>query len=208
MKKPPAPIHSLSLRCPACGEESPHRVLHVSAYRAAGYLAGIARCGQCRHSHPFEVRTPHNTVHVVVSDGARSRETRIEAPARRYSPGDILDVEGKRARVTRVEYPSEGPRPPALRAIPSTVWATIEGPARVKVSLSAGPKTIPLTTEVPREQVLRVGEILSVGGRPLRIYAIRVGLRTYDLEGYEAPAGKVVRVYARSARTPPPGRRD
>lgn len=204
MKRPASPIHALPLPCPTCAEETPHRVLHVSAYREGGYLAGVARCGKCRQTHPFEVRPATGTVRVVLSKGARSRMVRVPRGAfPNFEPGTRFTIEDGQAHITRIE--PEGPPSPEDAGKAFTVWAVAEGPARVRVSLSAGARTIPLTVELDPDTPLRVAGNLVVGSRRLRIYAIRVGRRTIDDEGFTAPAGRIVRVYARSAWTPPPG---
>ena len=206
MTHPSSPVHALPLECPACGATSEHRVLHVTAYRAGALLSGIARCSACKHSHPFEVRTQTIPIRVVVSQGPNSRrQTMSFPPEHRFVIGEVLEIEEGTARVSRIETQQETTPHSALASRIRTLWATVEGKARVKISLSSGAQTIPLPVEMDPEVVLRVGARLAVAGRPLIIYGLRVGMWTQTKVGYEAPAAKVVRVYARSARTPPPG---
>ncbi|MGB6442712.1 MAG: HVO_0476 family zinc finger protein, partial [Thermoplasmata archaeon] len=87
-KSPPAVarIQSVSLPCENCGRTTPHRVVRWDprGTRSGGPLAGVARCQECRWTHPFTQVVPSEVeVALVVSDGERSERIRVRVPAHR-----------------------------------------------------------------------------------------------------------------------------
>jgi len=205
-------LGSAVLYCETCGEETPHRIFRVRrpAGGGRGTLEGVARCRNCRTTHPFESRPEGRTeLRLIVSDGPRSErralhiapETMIRVGAPLPGPEEGLLVRKVDAADGRVRG---GGRADELR----TVWATRDVGAVVKVSVIEGRRTTPERLVVPPETVFEVGGTVRVAGAPLTVTALRARGRTWRLPGDAFPASDVQRLYGRRTAIPPAGRSD
>jgi uncharacterized Zn finger protein len=204
-------IASAQIFCDGCGRETVHRVLRVLPSRpGSGAVRGIARCRECRLTHPFEsVPPPRVTVRLVASEGERSNRTSVELPAhRRVLVGSGLPEMDPALRVRRIDL-RDGRRATEARVEEiAVVWATREPPPSVKVSIVSGRLT--RTTRLPYSPGARfeVGASVTVERRPLWIAAVRARGHTWRLRGDAFPAEEVERIYVRTTAIPPAGSRD
>ena len=202
-------VHSATIACEVCGRETSHRILRIARHRD-GAVDGLARCRECRTTHPFRsVPAKVQAVRTVVSTGARSTSTSLELdPASPVHRGDTLPVSPHPLEVRRIESRRgrdvESARPDEIE----TLWVIPRGPLRIPVSIVEGRRTLPSIVEALPETRLEVGQSIVAEGRSLEIVAIRARGSTWRLGGDGFPAGDVQRLYTRRAVNPPAGRRD
>jgi uncharacterized Zn finger protein len=201
-------LHAARLPCATCGEETPHRILHLQPLGSGQVLRGTARCQQCRTTHRFETRTPRPVkVHLILSDGPESRTEEHEFPAGTFlKVGEAIPEIEPEARVRRIDRPDGHMAPAAKVEEIGAVWATLHRGAVVPVSIVEGARTVPGRLELPPEHRLTVGDTIEVDGARVYIAALRSRQRNWDAPGDGFPAGRVDRVYARRNRNPPAGR--
>jgi uncharacterized Zn finger protein len=212
---PPEPeathIASAQIFCDSCRRETAHRILRVLPSRPhSGAVRGIARCRECRLTHPFE-SLPESTVPVnlVVSEHDRSSRSTVALPRRRrLLVGSGLPSMDPTLRVRRIDLRSGVQVPDARTEEIATLWATREPPPSVKVSIVIGRLT--RTTRLPYSPGTRfeVGTPVVVENRPLWIAAVRARGHTWRMRGDVFPAEEVERVYVRRTEMPPAGSRD
>lgn len=209
-------IHVLDLPCPTCGETLRHRVLHVkegaggtSARGAPGPLEGIARCAKCHTSHPFVLRPRRlQRVSVIVSEGPESVRKVIELPADRLLELDgTLRVGGRPVRIARIEGSMARNLPRALPSRIVALWTVPTDELHLRLSVIEGARTRPFHLMVRGDQEIRVGDVVRLEGEEIEITGIRGRGRTFQDPGESLPAREVQRIYARSARSPPGGKR-
>jgi len=203
---------SATLHCDNCGRDTPHRILRIVARKGAapGELRGIARCRECRWTHPFEVTGP-STVEVaqIVSEGPRSVRTRITLPRfRRVQVGSGVPDAPEPLLVHRIETHDGGSPSEAPAYEIATLWVTRNVGAVVPVSLVEGARTRTFRTTWPPETLLEVGARLKVERSEVLIVGLRAVGRTWRRPGDRFRALEVSRVYARRTEMPPAGRRD
>jgi len=206
-----ARIASAQIFCDGCRRETVHRVLRVIPGRArSGAVRGIARCKECRLTHPFE-SIPEATVdvNVVVSEFDRSTRSVIPFPRhRRLLVGSGLPSMEPALRVRRIDLRSGRQSTEARTEEIATLWVTHEGPPSVKVSIVIGRLT--RATRLPYAPGTRfeVGAQVVVENRPLWITAVRARGHTSRVRGDVFPAEEVERIYVRRTEMPPAGSRD
>ena len=203
---------SATLHCDTCGRETPHRILRIVARKAErpGELRGIARCRECRWTHPFEVTGPE-TVEVaqIVSEGPRSVRTRIVLPRfRRIQVGSGVPDAPESRIVHRIETRDGGSPSEAPAYEIATLWVTRNVGAVVPVSLVEGARTRTFRTTWPPEADLEVGRRVTVEGASVVIVGLRAVGHTWRRPGDRFRALEVQRIYARRTEIPPAGRRD
>lgn len=227
-----ARLHAAALFCDVCGRTTDHRILRVDPRAAVrpGHLGGLARCRVCRWTHPFEASRPEVCeVKVVVSEGERSRTTRIAlAPSARLEVGGLLpDDAVPRAggaergvaslpgsgpdasfRIRRIDARSRAGAPEARAVEVETLWVAPDRAGSVAVSITGGARTRAARATVAPDVALVVGEPIEVEGRMLTIAGLRARGRTWRRPGDRFPAVEVQRVYARRTVIPPAGRSD
>jgi len=207
-RRAPAPaVHAAELPCEVCGRETPHRLLHLNPGATPLRFSGIARCQECRTTHPFQSEAPRSVaVRVVLSDGPSSHRVVRELPRGRIlAVGELLPGNGPTARIHRIER-RDGSSPPTVPTEAAlTVWATVDRGAVVPVSVVDGPRTEPHRLLLPPSTLLRVGDPLKVDGLPLTISGLRARHQTWSYPGDAFPASSVERVYARRYVRPPAG---
>jgi uncharacterized Zn finger protein len=213
--EPPDPagthIASAQIYCDGCRRETAHRVLRVlPARRQSGAVRGIARCRECRLTHPFE-SLPEATVPVnlVVSEHDLSTRSSVPLPRhRRLLVGSGLPSMDPSLRVRRIDLRNGARAPDARTEEIATIWATREAPPSVKVSIVIGRLT--RATRLPYAPGTRfeVGTQVLVENRPLWITAVRARGHTWRMRGDVFPAEDVERIYVRRTEMPPAGSRD
>jgi uncharacterized Zn finger protein len=210
--KAAGPLGSALLYCETCGTETPHRIFRVrrGARAGRGALEGVARCRQCRTTHPFESRPEARTeLPVIVSDGPVSTRERVsllpETVLRLGAPIPGLE---ETIVVRRLDARDGKVRAGGRASEITTVWATRDLGTVVKVSVITGRLTRPTRIVVPPETAFEVGTEVTVDGETLTISALRAQGRTWRLAGDRFPAGDVQRLYGRRTARPPAGRSD
>ena len=205
-------VLAAELPCPACGTETPHRVLRIdprSGHRPGTELVGVARCRECRLTHPFTSTLPRSRlVPVVISEGSTSVAGTRELPSdERIAVGALLpESDGVPMKVLRVDRRDGGSSPSSPVAQIETLWLSPYRGERVSISLVEGRRTRSLRTVFPKGRSFSVGGSLRVEGRSVRIVALRARGRTWREAGDAFPSEEVDRIYARRIETPPAGR--
>lgn len=208
--KAAGPLGSALLYCEPCGTETPHRIFRVrrGARAGRGVLEGVARCRQCRTTHPFESRPEVRTeLTVIVSDGPRSTRERASLP-----PDAVLRLGApipgleETILVRRLDTRDGKVRSGERVAQVTTVWATRDLGTVVRVSVIEGRLTRPSRIVVPPETSFEVGGEVKVEGEMLTISALRAQGHTWRLPGDRFPAADVQRLYGRRTDRPPAGR--
>jgi uncharacterized Zn finger protein len=205
-------LASATLFCESCGRETPHRILRVDRTpRVPGaVLSGVARCRECRRTHPFESAAPVTVERVlIVSSGAESERLTFRIPrfahlaVERDLPGFDPPV-----RVRKLELPNGETRRSALAFEVATVWGVRDTGAVVRVSLVEGARTRPAVVRLPHGTELEVGAGLDVEGMRTEIVALRAAGHTWRRPGDRFPSDRVDRAYVRRTEMPPAGSSD
>jgi uncharacterized Zn finger protein len=205
-------LSTVSLWCETCGRETPHRVVRLrgGAPGPGGRVAGVARCRECRWTHPFEsAPSPEVEVSLLVSDGERTESTTVRLPpTRRLALGETFPGPAGPVTIRKLD-PRSGP---PVRAAPAsevaTVWATRGTGAVVRVSVVEGSRTRPARLVAPPDRTLSVGDRMTVDGVPILVVGLRARGHTWRREGDGFPAAEVQRLYGRRTDRPPAGRSD
>jgi uncharacterized Zn finger protein len=203
-------LHSAELTCETCERPTRHRVLRVMRDRRTRYarvVEGIARCSQCRWTHPFLLEIPDElVVPAVVSNGARSVAISVRlSAAQRLQVGSRVPDRVPPLRILRMDLLSGARTTHATAREVATLWLTPDGPRPIPVSLVLGAKTAVTRTEIPPDQFIEVGGTLQVAGGTMRVTGLRARNRTWSHVGDRFPAGEVARVYTRRTESPPAG---
>ena len=198
------------LYCENCGKETLHRIVRLSQPprgRTARAVTGVARCRECRWTHPFV--SSHDVpakVELVVSTGSSSRRTSVElAPTELLQVGERFPGTGPAAVVRKIDL-RDGTSASVSRARDArTVWAVVEGPRIVRVAVLDGSRST--TERIAAGEGLRlgVGDALRLPGGPVTIVALRARGRTWRRPGDAFAAEEVGVVYGRRAVRPPAG---
>lgn len=199
------------LFCDSCGKETLHRILRLEptgASRAPRSVQGLARCRECRWTHPFvsahEERVP---VELVVSRGATSERRRVElGVSTPLQIGDALPGTEPALRVRGIDR-SDGTRVRSAFAREArTVWAVEDGPPQLRVAVLEGARSTTERLTVTPGLRLSVGASLRLPSGPVTIVALRARERTWRRPGDTFDAGEVRVVYGRRTVRPPAGR--
>jgi uncharacterized Zn finger protein len=206
-------VHAALLRCDACGEETPHRILHVAASSArAGSEAmrGVARCRTCGLSHPFVSELPRSDdVWLILSDGPRSSRSRLTLPSdRRLQVGSGVPGSSEPVVIHKIEGRDGGTVPTARVREIATVWAVRDTGPMVPYSLVEGRVTRSGLLSISPDALLEVGARVRLPTTPATIVGLRARDHTWRREGDRFPAREVQRLYARRTVSPPAGRSD
>ena len=206
-----AHIASAQIFCESCRRETAHRVLRVTPGRArGGAVRGIARCKECRLTHPFEsIPEPTVDVTVVVSEFDRSTRSVVKFPRhRRLLVGSGLPSMEPSLRVRRIDLRGGRQATEARTEDITTLWVTRESPPSVKVSIVTGRLTRTTRLFYAPGTRFEVGASVRVEDRPFWISAVRARGHTWRMRGDVFPAEEVERVYVRRSEMPPAGSRD
>jgi uncharacterized Zn finger protein len=202
-------LAAATLYCENCGQETAHRVLRVDGRGATGSrrVAGVARCRDCRFTHPFVSTEPDRAdVAVIVSAGATSHRSRVQlARARRLQVGGYLPDAPQPLEIRRLED-REGRSQSALTAAETaTVWVAEDIGAVVPVSVIDGRVTRPARLRLAHGTVLGVGETIRLEEVTVEIVALRARGETWRRPGDRFSADEITRVYSRRTASPPAG---
>jgi uncharacterized Zn finger protein len=207
-----ARLRSVSLPCENCGRTTSHRVLRWDprGKRATVPLSGIARCQECRWTHPFtQPTTPVVEIALVVSEGEKSRRERVQVPAhRRLQVGSRLPGGTGAFLIHRIDTRSRESVTHSTTDDVATVWVTPEGETAVAVSIVERAQTRPVRWVVPTPTEVAVGDELRVDGTDVVVVALRARGHTWRLFGDRFVASDIQRVYARRREMPPAGSSD
>jgi uncharacterized Zn finger protein len=178
----PGRIASAQIFCETCRRETSHRILRiVPGGERRGTVRGIARCKECRWTHPFE-SAPASTavVNLVVSEHDRSTRSTVTFPRRRrLLVGSGLPSMDPSLRVRRIDLRDGRQATDARVEEIGTLWATRESPPAVKVSVVTGRLTS--TTRLPYTSGTRfeVGAPVMIQNRTHWIGAVRARGHTW-----------------------------
>ena len=187
-----------------------HRVVHVGQERRTAegrVVEGTARCSQCRWTHPFRLDLPEELVlPAVVSTGARSTPMKIRtSPPQRLLVGSRVPGRDPPLRIVRIDLRNGRRSNDALAREIATLWLTPDVHRPVPVSLILGARTAATRAELPPEQLVSVGETVSVAGGMLRVVGLRARGRTWTHPGDQFEARELGRIYTRRMESPPAG---
>ncbi len=205
-------VLSAMLFCENCGRSTPHRVLKLQrpAAKGNGGARGIARCRECRLTHPF-ASTPKGRVDIalVVSVGPTSDRRLIRLPrSRTVQVGTGIPESSEPVRVQRIDTRDGRQASSASTDDIATLWAVREVGAVVPVSIVEGPRTRARRLAVSPETRYEVGGRVTVDGIRLDVVALRARGRTWRRPGDAFVARDVQRIYGRRIAIPPAGNRD
>lgn len=206
-------MHSAEIFCDSCQRPTLHRILRLdppSAKGPIGSLQGVARCRECRLTHPFRTETPRPVeLDLIVSEGPSSSRRRIALPrhVRLQVEGEVPEL-AERFRILRIDSLAGRRVPAAWSEEAATVWATNEMGALVPVSIVEGRRTRSLKVAFPPELRLAVAGPVQIEEREYEVSAVRARGHTWRDLGDGFAAREVVRLYVRRTFTPPAGRSD
>jgi len=204
-------MHSASVWCDNCGEETSHRILRLAPNVSPGSraISGTARCRKCEWTHSFTVARPGAVeVALVISEGPSSVHRRVRIPAsgrvelNAEVPGSEETVYVRRIE-TRSRLSVSSARPEEV----ATIWASRESGTTIPVSVVEGARTWTSRMVLPRESRLAVGDTVRIASASVRVVALRARGRTWRLPGDAFRADEVQRVYTRRTDSPPAGNR-
>jgi uncharacterized Zn finger protein len=205
-------MHSASLWCENCGEETPHRILRLAPGTSptAKAISGTARCRKCEWTHSFTVARPVEVeVSLIISDGPTSVRRRVRIPAgNRLELAGVVPGTEEPVYVRRIETHSRHSVSSARPGEVATIWASREAGAVIPVSVVEGARTWTSRLVLPRQSRLSVGDEIRVANSSVRVVALRARGRTWRLPGDSFGAEEVQRVYTRRTDSPPAGSSD
>jgi uncharacterized Zn finger protein len=204
-------IASAQIFCDSCGRDTVHRILRViPGGTGRGTVRGVARCKECRLTHPFE-SAPEATVelNVVISEHDRSSRSTLPFPRhRRLLVGSGLPTQDPTLRIRRIDLRTGRSATDARTEEIATVWVTREWGPSVKVSIVTGRITRATRLAYTPGTRYEVGASVVVENRPLWISAVRARGHTWRMLGDGFPAEEVERLYVRRTEMPPAGNSD
>ena len=199
------------LFCDSCGKETLHRILRLgrpATSHAPKAVEGIARCRECRWTHPFvSAREARVALPVVVSRGDSSERRRLElSPSEPLQVGEPVAGTDPRLIVHAIDRHDGTRTRSALAREAQTVWAVQEGPRLLRVAVLEGARST--TERLPAAPGLRlgVGDPLRLLSGPVTIVALRARGQTWRRPGDVFAAEEVRVVYGRRTARPPAGR--
>ncbi len=209
----PAPaIGSASLPCENCGRTTPHRILRLDprADGSGGVVRGVARCQDCRYTHPFETGPPEEIERtLIVSRGASSERSALRLRRSAHlQVGADLPGQDPPLRIRRLERSDGSDASEAAASEVRTVWAVRDEGAVVRISVVEGARTVPTKVRFPHGTALEVGAEIPLEGGSGEIVALRARNRTWRRSGDRFRADEVDRAYVRWTARPPAGRSD
>jgi uncharacterized Zn finger protein len=202
------PAQQVGVPCPACSPdlETVHEVLSPG-----GTLT--VRCTECGHTHKATIdEEPAVERDAIVSQGAESFRTRVEAPPNEeVAVGEEFIVDTEEAlmtvRITSLQVGNERRVDSAPVEDVETFWTRAVD--NVSVPVTMNPRdgqhddTRSVTLPVPGDEEFVVGETVSYGDEGFTVKAIRLreDVHGYDHEqldhpGDDAVAKDIKRVYA------------
>lgn len=198
--------------CENCGRATPHRILRLDRTAASRpeRLRGVARCTECRLTHPFESAAKEEVDRIlIVSSGPSSERRSIRLPrfARLEVDRELPGVDPP-VVIRKLDLPSGRSTDRATASEVATIWAVRDIGAVVRVSLVEGARTHPATVQLPHGTELEVGAMLDVDGVSAEIVALRADGHTWHRPGDRFSCDRVDRAYVRRTAMPPAGRSD
>lgn len=205
----PAGVHSATVWCEVCGEETIHRIVHLDPPRGAR-VTGVARCRVCRTTHTFAtVPEAQHSVFVIRSDGDRSvRSSAVVPAAVRLEVGERLPGSDPPAIIHKLDRENGRPARSAEARHVRTVWVTDDVGAVLKVSLVEGRRTRSGRLVLDPDTPVRVGDPVTIEGRRWFVVGVRARGHTWRRPEDVFPAREVERVYTRRTVMPPDGSSD
>ena len=203
-------IQSATLFCESCARLTAHRILRLDrrGRTPGGSVRGVARCRECRLTHPF-ASAPEERVDValIVSSGATSERRRVSLPRfRKLQVGSGVPDSEEPLVIHRIDDRSGRPLSHAAAGEITTVWTRRDEGAVVAVSIVEGRRTRPVRVTLAHETVLRVGDELRVESEVVEIVGLRARGNTWRRPGDQFSVDEVARVYGRRSSMPPAGR--
>jgi len=189
------------LYCENCGANTRHRILRLDrATRAgSGRVGGVARCGRCRWTHPFESVSPARVKVVqILSTGKMSERSEVElSPRTPLEVGSPVPRASPPARVRRLDARDGRRVASAVAGEVATMWAVPDLGAMVPVSIVEGQRTRTTKLTVPPETKYTVGDFVTIEATRFVVTAVRARGKTWRHPGGSFGAGEVQRLYCR-----------
>jgi uncharacterized Zn finger protein len=205
-------LGAASLPCENCGRTTPHRIVRLDRTSGGkhGNLSGVARCKECRLTHPFASHAAEEVDRVlIVSCGATSERRTVRLP--RFAPlevgRELADLDPP-VTIRKIDLKTGTSTHRAVAAEVETVWGVRDVGSVVRVALVEGARTRPANVRLPHGTELEVGSGLDVEGTMTEIVALRAAGHTWRRPGDRFPSDRVDRAYVRRMARPPAGSND
>ncbi len=204
-------LHSAELYCQTCAQQTRHRIVRLARVRPrpdGREVEGLARCAQCRWTHPFELFLPDTLrIAAVLSDGARSAPRTVQvASDRKLQVGSRVPDHAPPIRILRIDRRDGSRASEAVARDVGTLWVAPDVPKPIPVSLVLGSRTAATRATLPPDRLVEVGGTVDVAGATLRVVGLRARGETWRQVGDRFPAREVARIYTRRMDSPPAGR--
>lgn len=185
------------LECPACEEETAHKLLKGTVSDKGGdfTIDGVVKCKVCGHTRHKLIREKGAIdVPVIISWKEESKRTQVSfLPEEWIHVGEDILVEDSRAKITSLEL--DGRRGDSAKAEDiKTIWTKKYDKVRVMVSLHKGNSTLSKVLEVPPDEEFFVNNELQVGKYTAVIHRIKTDKGI--LKKGRAEAEEITRVFA------------
>ena len=193
-------LGALYVECPACEEETLHRVIKASIGEKNGVVVdALVKCGKCGLRHPSVIRADRFiTIPLIVSEQDTSQKNEIELSAQEtIHVGDEYHHDRGEIKITAIET-KKGRVKSSIAKDVKTLWAKKFDRLKLKVSINKGSRTLTRTIWAVPDEEFFIGEVMRIKGLNFTIHRIK----THDksLKRGSAAARDIVRLYGKIVR--------
>jgi uncharacterized Zn finger protein len=196
---PAQPPSAISARCPECGKEGIHTVLHgtMGSRGAALTIDATVKCESCGHTHHALVKEAKDVdIPIIMSQGGKSVKSRLRLPGGEVVRiDDPLIVDGIDTRVTGIESKDGKRVEAAMFNEVKTLWTKRFDMVEVGFAINLDKKTITKSLTVEPTVEFSVGQEFVFGRLRVTIHGIKIKERM--LKRGSAEAGDITRVFAK-----------
>jgi uncharacterized Zn finger protein len=182
------------MKCPVCDSES-HEVLKTKGKNTKEVLL---KCNECGNTFRETIKIPKMVeCRVIISKFEESGKKQIKLyPDEILEVGEVLVVDEEEVEITSLENNRGGRVSKSSVSELETIWASsLEGPARVGISIDYGGRIFSKKVEVERDFQFTVGDVVKMGKAIFRIRSMKT--ITSKIRKGNAPAEQIKRVYGR-----------
>ncbi len=182
------------MKCPVCNSES-HEVLKTKGKNTKEVLL---KCNECGNTFRETITIPKMVdCRVIISKFEESGKKQIKLyPDEILEVGEVLVVDEEEVEITSLENNRGGRVSKSPVSQLETIWASsLEGPARVGISIDYGGRIFSKKVEVERDFQFTVGDVVKMGKAIFRIKSMKT--ITSKIRKGSALAEQTKRVYGR-----------
>jgi uncharacterized Zn finger protein len=182
------------MKCPVCDSES-HEVLKTKGKNTKEVLL---KCNECGNTFRETIKIPKMVeCRVIISKFEESGKKQIKLyPDEILEVGEVLVVDEEEVEITSLENNRGGRVSKSSVSELETIWASsLEGPARVGISIDYGGRIFSKKVEVERDFQFSVGDVVKMGKAIFRIKSMKT--ITSKIRKGSALAEQTKRVYGR-----------